>query len=63
MVSGGALVVKLPAARVSALIASGAGVAWDPGHGRTMKEWVAFPAERSRTWIAIAKEARAFVGR
>ena len=32
-------VVKLPRARVDALVASGVGVRFDPAHGRMMKEW------------------------
>lgn len=62
MLSKGALVVKLSAARVSELIASGDGKAWDPGHGKAMKEWVAIPATRSTSWIALARESRSFVG-
>ena len=34
----GTLVLKLPKVRVSALVAAGAGVPSDPGHGRAMKE-------------------------
>src|SRR3972149_9892610 len=49
MLYKGKLVVKLPAERVSALVAAGDGKYFDPGHGRLMKEWIAFapgPAAR-----------------
>ena len=36
----GTLVVKLPPARVSILVAEGAGRPFDPGHGRLMKGWL-----------------------
>lgn len=47
------LVLKLPRARVLALIESGAGTPFDPGHGRVMKEWVVliFTSNRSH-WRA-----------
>jgi len=54
-------VVKLPAARVASLISSGA-EPWGPGTGRVMKEWVALPTATKKSWIALAKEARDFVG-
>ena len=54
-------VVKLPKARVQALVAEGVGVLWDPGHGRLMKEWIAIKENYAR-WLELAKEARSFVG-
>jgi hypothetical protein len=59
----GALVVKLPAARVSELIARGHASAFDPGYGRRMKEWAAIPPGATVNWLAIAEEARTFVSR
>jgi hypothetical protein len=61
MPSKGRLIVKLPRARVSALIAAKQGGAYVLG-ARTMKEWVAIPADAAATWRALAREARAFVG-
>lgn len=58
--SKGLFIVKLPAARVAELVAKRIGSPWDPGHGRTMKEWVAITkADADRE--AFAEEARAFV--
>ena len=55
------LVVKIPAARVDELIASGQAKLFDPGHGRTSKTWVSvFVSARDR-WPELAQEARAFV--
>jgi TfoX/Sxy family transcriptional regulator of competence genes len=56
----GALVAKLPEARVDALIARGAGTRFDPGHGRLMREWIAVP--QAEGWLRLAREARRFVG-
>jgi hypothetical protein len=50
MLSKGRLVVKLPRQRIDALVATGAGERFDPGHGRLMKEW-----------LPLAREALAFV--
>lgn len=58
----GELVYKLPAERVAALTVSGGGIAWDPGHGRAMKEWVSVLPERVDV-VALGKEAKAFVGK
>ncbi len=52
----GQLVVKLPAERVQALIAAGAGSAFAPMAGRTMKEWVLVGDDAE-----LAAEALAFV--
>lgn len=54
------LVVKLPKTRVDQLVASGDGKAFDPGHGKLMKEWVCIPVSRA-PWLALAKEACRFV--
>jgi hypothetical protein len=59
--SKGVFVAKLPKARVDELVGRGEGAYFDPGHGRLMKEWIAF-GEASSSWVALAKEARAFVG-
>lgn len=61
MLVKGKFVVKLPKARVAELVATAGAEYFDPGHGRLMKEWVAF-ADQQERWIALAKEARDFVG-
>jgi len=53
--------VKLPRARVDTLVAAKQGERFDPGHGRLMKEWVVVEPGAG-DWLALAKEARAFVG-
>lgn len=60
--SGQQLVAKLPADRVDALLASGDGERYDPGHGRLMKEWVALKPSSSMEWLPLAREALEFVG-
>jgi TfoX/Sxy family transcriptional regulator of competence genes len=60
MVVKGKLVVKLPKARVSELVAAKAGSYFDPGHGRLMKEWIAITAERLDA-AALGREAFAYV--
>jgi len=56
----GNLVVKLPRARVAEMTAAGVGRPFDPGHGRLMKEWISVAGGAAR-WVALAREARAFV--
>ena len=56
----GSFVAKLPKERVAALVSTGAGVYFDPGHGRLMKEWVAV-ADATAPWVALAREAHTFV--
>lgn len=56
----GELVVKLPRERVTALVASGRGTYFDPGHGRLMKEWISLPDGDDS--LNLAREARDFVG-
>jgi hypothetical protein len=59
--SRGQFVAKLPKDRVGELVRAGKGAYFDPGHGRLMKEWVALDGAPA-SWLALAKEARAFVG-
>lgn len=58
----GELLLKLPAADVARLIASGECAPFDAGKGRPMKAWVlvapAVPLER---WLALAEAAMAYV--
>ena len=55
------LVVKLPAARVTELIASGAGRACDPRGGRPMRQWVRITPDDEPSCTAYVTEARDFV--
>jgi hypothetical protein len=57
------LVVKVPAARVQALVDDGAGERFDPGHGRIQKEWVVVADDEAEVWRALATEAERFVSR
>ena len=61
MSSRGQFVAKLPKQRVSELIAQGRGEAFDPGHGRLMREWVEMHGGEGE-WVKLAREARRFVG-
>jgi hypothetical protein len=55
-------VVKVPRARVDALIASGDGERFDPRHdGRLMKEWVVIDPASQEEWLSLAQEALRFV--
>jgi len=58
-------VVKLPRARVDALVDAGAGQRFDLGHGRLMREWLAISDSSDASaypWLELANEAKAFVG-
>ena len=55
------LVVKLPAARVDALVATGKAARFDPGMGRQMKEWAEVDPGSEKEWLGLAAESRAFV--
>lgn len=55
-----ALLVKLPAGRVSELIQSGDAEPFAPS-GRRFREWAAIEPDRSEVWPALLDEALAFV--
>jgi hypothetical protein len=59
--SRGRFVVKLPRQRVDALVASGDGQRFDPGHGRLMKEWLEVEPTSAESWLPLAREALQFV--
>ena len=59
----GRLVVKLPAERVEALAAAGAGVHFDANKGTPMREWLSLDPESARPWLALATEALDFARR
>ncbi len=62
MLARSRLVVKLPRERVAALVESGAGTQFDPGHGRPMREWLSVDPEAPLDWDALSREALVFVG-
>lgn len=57
----GDVIVKLPRVRVDELIESGVGRPFAPA-GRTFREWVSIPRERSRRWRGLLEEAWRFAG-
>ena len=59
---GEGLLLKLPAARVAMLVASGEGDPFDANKGRPMKEWVVLRPDAVTSWLEMASEALAFVG-
>lgn len=61
MLAKGRLVVKLPRQRVDALVVSGDGERFDPGHGRVMKEWLSLEPGSALEWLPLAQEAMNFV--
>ena len=63
MLVKGKLVVKLDRRRVDALVDSGEGERFDPGHGRLMKEWLAVASTSDDAWLSLATESEAFVAK
>ena len=56
----GALVVKLPAERVEALVRAGEGVHFDANKGMPMREWLSLDPGSSLPWLPLATEALDF---
>src|SRR5215468_1319986 len=63
MLVRGRLVLKLPAARVDALVASGEGIRFDANKGTPMREWLNLAPTSSLGWPQLADEALDFAGR
>ncbi len=61
MLVRGRLVLKLPKARVDALIAAGHGINFDANKGTPMKEWLSLDPESGERWLPLAREALDFV--
>lgn len=57
----GNLVVKLPKEQVAEIVASKKGKYFDPGHGRTSKEWVEVYTTAQKQWLDIARAAKEYV--
>jgi hypothetical protein len=60
MLVRGRLVLKLPAARVDALVAAGDGVRFDANKGTPMKEWFSLDPRSRYEWLPLAREALEF---
>ncbi|MGE5717963.1 MAG: hypothetical protein ACM369_15035 [Acidobacteriota bacterium] len=60
MYGKGRFVVKLPKARVNALVADEVAAPFEPMPGRAMKEWIVVKAGGA-DWTALANEAYGFV--
>jgi hypothetical protein len=60
MFAGGRLVLKLPAARVDALVTAGEGVCFDANKGTPMKEWLSLDPNSGLAWLPLAAEALEF---
>ena len=60
MLVRGSLVLKLPADRVTVLIAAGEGVAFDANKGTAMREWFSVAADSGLDWLSLATEALEF---
>jgi hypothetical protein len=56
----GALVVKLPAERVEALVRAGEGVHFDANKGTPMREWLSLDPGSALPWLPLATEALEF---
>jgi hypothetical protein len=60
MLVRGQLVLKLPAERVTELIGSGNGAAFDANKGVAMREWFSLDPESPLEWLPLATEALEF---
>lgn len=57
------LVVKLPPARVTELIEGGIGSPFTAGKPVPMRQWLSVATDERTTWLTLAREALAFVGK
>ena len=62
MLVRGRLVLKVPAARVDALVADGDGVRFDANKGTPMKEWLSLDPGSELAWVPLARAALDFAG-
>jgi hypothetical protein len=60
MLVRGSLVLKLPADRVTALIAARQGAAFDANKGTAMREWFSLAPDSGLDWLSLATEALEF---
>jgi len=60
-IKDGGLVLKLPAARIDALIESHGADRFERGQGTPMREWIVMPASTSADWPDLVREACDFV--
>ena len=58
---GDQLLLKLPAERVEALVATGQGAPFSASGGRVMREWVLAQPEAAEEWLSLAEDAEVFV--
>lgn len=61
MLVRGALVLKLPRARVDELVESGEGTRFDAGKGKPMREWFVLAHTSTKRWLPLAREALDYV--
>jgi YjbR len=61
MLHDGELVVKLPADRCSELVSAGSARPFEIGR-RKMREWIGIVEVDEHEWLALAREARDYVG-
>jgi hypothetical protein len=60
-IKDGDLVLKLPAARIDALIESHDARRFERGQGTPMREWIVMPTQASGDWPGLVREACDFV--
>lgn len=57
----GAMVFKLSGAPHAQALALAGAALFDPMGGRPMKEWVVVPVDHAAQWVALARDAQAYV--
>ncbi|GGL00538.1 TfoX/Sxy family protein [Mangrovihabitans endophyticus] len=60
MLTQGQLAVRLPAARVDALVAAGHGTHYDAGRGSPMRQWLSLSPQSPLSWSDVMREAVEF---